>query len=221
MKKPVMPVPIPDRVAAGRVLAVRLAGWCGRDAIVLALPRGGVPVAWEIARELQLPLDLLLVRKLGLPGHAEYAMGAIAEGGVRVLNAGGASRIAAATLEQVTAREQRELERRARLYRGTRPEPSLAGRAVLLVDDGLATGSTMAAALAAVRARQAGHVVVVAPVGSREAIAWLAAQADEVVCPLVPDVLASIGEWYRDFPQTGDAEVQALLRQAWSRPSPP
>lgn len=213
-------VPIPDRVAAGRTLARLLERYRGQpDAIVLALPRGGVPVAWEIARELGLPLDLLLVRKLGMPGHEEYAMGAIASGGVRVLNAEALrySRVDEHALEAVTARERRELERRDRLYRGERPQPELGGRVVLLVDDGLATGSTMRAAVQAVRQQTPARIVLVAPVASTEALAMLEPLVDEVVCALVPDWLSSIGEWYRDFGQTSDGEVQELLRQAWSR----
>lgn len=213
-------VPIPDRVAAGRTLAGLLEHYRQhRQAIVLALPRGGVPVAWEIARELALPLDLLLVRKLGMPGHEEYAMGAIASGGVRVLNAEALrySRVDENALEAVTARERRELERRDRLYRGERAVPELKDRVVLLVDDGLATGSTMRAAVQAVRQQGPARIVLVAPVASTDAIAQLEPLVDEVVCPLVPDWLSSIGEWYRDFGQTSDGEVQALLRQAWGR----
>lgn len=220
MGKAQIEVPIADRVMAGRALARLLEAYRGRrDAIVLALPRGGVPVAWEIARELDLPLDLLLVRKLGMPGHEEYAMGAIASGGVRVLNeeALRGGRVDAQALERVTSRERAELARRDRLYRGERAVPELGDRQVLLVDDGLATGSTMHAAVQAVRQQAPARVVLVAPVASREAVALLRPLVDELVCPLVPDWLSSIGEWYREFGQTSDGEVQALLRQAWSR----
>ncbi|MND85378.1 putative phosphoribosyl transferase [compost metagenome] len=220
MRKAQIEVPIPDRVAAGKTLAGLLDAYRNQpDAIVLALPRGGVPVAWEIARELALPLDLMLVRKLGMPGHEEYAMGAIASGGVRVLNqeALGFGRVSESSLEAVTARERRELERRDRLYRGERPQPELRDRQVLLVDDGLATGSTMRAAVQAVRQQAPARIVLVAPVASTEAIASLRPLVDEVVCPLVPDWLSSIGEWYRHFGQTSDEEVQELLREAWSR----
>lgn len=220
MRKAQIEVPIPGRVAAGKTLAGLLEAYRNQaDAIVLALPRGGVPVAWEIARELALPLDLMLVRKLGMPGHEEYAMGAIASGGVRVLNqeALGFGRVSESTLEAVTARERRELERRDRLYRGERPQPELRDRQVLLVDDGLATGSTMRAAVQAVRQQAPARIVLVAPVASTEAIASLRPLVDEVVCPLVPDWLSSIGEWYRHFGQTSDEEVQELLREAWSR----
>lgn len=213
-------VPIPDRGAAGRALAGLLEHYRNHpEAVVLALPRGGVPVAWEVARELELPLDLLLVRKLGMPGHAEYAMGAIASGGVRVLNEEALrfGRIDERTLEEVTARERQELERRDRLYRGERPAPEVKGRVVLLVDDGLATGSTMRAAVQAVRQQAPARIVLVAPVASREALAMLEPLVEEVVCTLVPEWLSSIGEWYRDFGQTSDSEVQELLRQAWSR----
>lgn len=215
-----MAVPIPDRMAAGRALAGLLEGYRGSDAMVLALPRGGVPVAWEIARALDLPLDLLPVRKLGMPGHAEYALGAIAGGGVRVLNPQ-ALHCAAPDpeyLEQVTARERRELERREQLYRGERPPPSLRGRTVLLVDDGLATGATMRAAVQAVRRQAPARIVLAVPVASREALAELRARVEEIVCPLVPDWLSSIGEWYLDFAQTEDARVLAILAEAWARP---
>ncbi len=215
-----MAVPIPDRMAAGRALAGLLEGYRGSDAIVLALPRGGVPVAWEIARALDLPLDLLPVRKLGMPGHAEYALGAIAGGGVRVLNPQALHGAAPDPeyLEQVTARERRELERREQLYRGERPPPSLHGRTVLLVDDGLATGATMRAAVQAVRRQAPARIVLAVPVASREALAELRARVEEIVCPLVPDWLSSIGEWYLDFAQTEDARVLAILAEAWARP---
>ncbi|SDU24725.1 phosphoribosyltransferase [Geopseudomonas guangdongensis] len=215
-----MAVPIPDRMAAGRALAGLLEDYRGSDAIVLALPRGGVPVAWEIARALDLPLDLLPVRKLGMPGHAEYALGAIAGGGVRVLNPQALHGAAPDPeyLEQVTARERRELERREQLYRGERPPPSLRGRTVLLVDDGLATGATMRAAVQAVRRQAPARIVLAVPVASREALAELRARVEEIVCPLVPDWLSSIGEWYLDFAQTEDARVLAILAEAWARP---
>lgn len=215
-----MAVPIPDRMAAGRALAGLLEGYRGSDAIVLALPRGGVPVAWEIARALDLPLDLLPVRKLGMPGHAEYALGAIAGGGVRVLNPQALHGAAPDPeyLEQVTAREHRELERREQLYRCERPPPSLRGRTVLLVDDGLATGATMRAAVQAVRRQAPARIVLAVPVASREALAELRARVEEIVCPLVPDWLSSIGEWYLDFAQTEDARVLAILAEAWARP---
>lgn len=215
-----MAVPIPDRMAAGRALAGLLEGYRGSDAIVIALPRGGVPVAWEIARALDLPLDLLPVRKLGMPGHAEYALGAIAGGGVRVLNPQALHGAAPDPeyLEQITARERRELERREQLYRGERPPPSLRGRTVLLVDDGLATGATMRAAVQAVRRQAPARIVLAVPVASREALAELRARVEEIVCPLVPDWLSSIGEWYLDFAQTEDARVLAILAEAWARP---
>lgn len=215
-----MAVPIPDRMAAGRALAGLLEGYRGSDAMVLALPRGGVPVAWEIARALDLPLDLLPVRKLGMPGHAEYALGAIAGGGVRVLNPQALHGAAPDPeyLEQVTARERRELERREQLYRGERPPPSLRGRTVLLVDDGLATGATMRAAVQAVRRQAPARIVLAVPVASREALAELRARVEEIVCPLVPDWLSSIGEWYLDFAQTEDARVLSILAEAWARP---
>ncbi|HEY8331167.1 MAG TPA: phosphoribosyltransferase [Pseudomonas sp.] len=220
MRKAQIEVPIPDRVAAGKTLARLLDAYRNQpDTLVLALPRGGVPVAWEIARELALPLDLMLVRKLGMPGHEEYAMGAIASGGVRVLNEEALlyGRVDAGTIDRVTERQKSELERRDHLYRGNRPYPELQGCQVLLVDDGLATGSTMRAAVQAVRQQAPARIVLVAPVASTDAIAMLRPLVDEVVCPLVPDALSSIGEWYSDFGQTSDEEVQALLRQAWAR----
>lgn len=155
-----------------------------------------------------------------MPGHAEYALGAIAGGGVRVLNPQALHGAAPDPeyLEQVTARERRELERREQLYRGERPPPSLRGRTVLLVDDGLATGATMRAAVQAVRRQAPARIVLAVPVASREALAELRARVEEIVCPLVPDWLSSIGEWYLDFAQTEDARVLAILAEAWARP---
>ena len=206
-----------DRVEAGRALARLLLDYrAATDAIVLALPRGGVPVGFEVAQALGLPLDVLVVRKLGLPGQPELAMGAIASGGALVLNedvlrfADGRE----AALEQVRRREQVELERRERQYRGARPPLQMAGRTGILVDDGLATGATMEVAVRALRGLGATHIVVAVPVTSREARDRIAAVADEVVCLEVPMFFSAVGQWYRDFGQTSDAEVGELLAQA-------
>ncbi|MEX6503683.1 phosphoribosyltransferase [Pseudomonas zhanjiangensis] len=215
---PTMPVPIPDRVTAGRALAESLGHYRARpQAIVLALPRGGVPVAYEIASRLQLPLDLMLVRKLGVPGHAELAMGAIASGGIRVLNRGVLASlfIDQAAIEAVAEREAEELQRRDRAYRGERPYPQLRDREVILVDDGLATGATMQAAVKAVRQHGPARIVVAVPVAPPETVAELRSQVDEVVCPCMPDSFVAIGRWYLDFSQTSDREVQELLQRAW------
>lgn len=206
-----------DRRDAGRKLADALARYAGRDdVVVLGLPRGGVPVAYEVARALGAPLDVCVVRKLGVPGHEELAMGAIAHGGVRVLN-----ELAIETLgldervvDAVTRRELRELERRQRAFRGARPPLDLAGRTAILVDDGLATGSTMQAAVAAVRALRPARVVVAVPVAAPDVCASFRALADDVVCVDTPTPFFGVGLWYRDFSQTSDEEVQALLDEA-------
>jgi predicted phosphoribosyltransferase len=203
-----------DRFDAGRQLAARLAHYAGRDdVLVLALPRGGVPVAYEVARALGAPLDVFLVRKLGVPGHEELAMGAIASGGVRVLNEGVVRmlRPTDAAIGRVEAEERRELERREREYRGGRPPPDVRGRAVVLVDDGLATGSTMRAAVAALRRLGPARVVVAVPVGASETCAEFAGEADEAVCAREPDPFYAVGTWYDDFSQTTDDEVRELL----------
>jgi predicted phosphoribosyltransferase len=183
--------------------------------IVLALPRGGVPVAFEVARALHAPLDVFLVRKLGLPGHEEFAMGAIASGGVRVLNEDvvRALRIPENVIEAVSAAEQRELERRERLYRGDRPPPAVRGRTVILVDDGLATGSTMRAALTALRRQGAARIVVAVPIGAPETCAEFEREADDVICARTPEPFYAVGLWYGDFSQTTDEEVHDLLEQ--------
>ncbi len=209
-----------NRADAGRQLAARLACYAYRpDVLVLALPRGGVPVAFEVAQALDAPLDIFLVRKLGVPGHEELAMGAIATGGVQVLNTEVVRGLGIPedVLATVAAREEHELQRRERLYRGNRPAPEVAGRIVLLVDDGLATGSTMRAAVAALRRRQAGRIVVAVPVGSAETCAELGAEADEVVCAHMPEHFHAVGIWYADFTQTTDAEVRDLLERAARR----
>jgi putative phosphoribosyl transferase len=205
-----------DRVEAGRRLAGHLRDYAGRDdVIVLGLPRGGVPVAAEVARALGAPLDVFLVRKLGLPGQEEFAMGAIASGGVRVLNEELLSQlpIAEETIARVAVREQEELQRRERAYRGNRAEPRIRGRTVILVDDGLATGSTMRAAVAALRQRGPAAIVVAVPVAARETCERLGSEADEVVCPVTPDPFVAVGAWYADFSQVSDAEVRELLER--------
>jgi predicted phosphoribosyltransferase len=203
-----------DRSDAGRQLAERLAAFTDRpDVLVLGLPRGGVPVAFEVARALHVPLDVFVVRKLGLPGGEELAMGAIASGGVRVLNDDlvRALQLSEDTIEAAEARERRELERRERMYRGSEPPRDVRGRTIILVDDGLATGSTMRAAVAAVRQRRPARIVVAVPVGAADTCSELAEQADEVVCVHTPERFYAVGLWYLDFSQTTDAEVRELL----------
>jgi len=206
--------PFRDRVEAGELLAEGLSHYRDRDdVIVLALPRGGVPVAAEIARRLHVPFDVFVVRKLGVPGHEELAMGAIASGGVRLLNdeVVGPLGIPANVIDAVAGREQIELERREELYRGTRAPVGLVGKTVILVDDGLATGSTMRAAVKAVRQQGPAQVIVAVPVGAPETCATLAREADDVVCLRTPDPFVAVGLWYRDFTPTSDREVRALL----------
>jgi len=206
-----------DRREAGRALASELRDYANRpDVLVLALPRGGVPVAFEVARALHAPLDVFLVRKLGLPGHEELAMGAIASGGVRVLNDDvvSALRLSPAEIDAVAAQEQRELERRERQYRDDRPPPDLRGRTVILVDDGLATGATMRAAVAALRRQGPARIVVAVPVGAAETCRDFGAEADEVVCARMPQPFYAVGLWYGDFSQTSDEEVRELLALA-------
>jgi putative phosphoribosyl transferase len=205
-----------DRTHAGRLLAERLSEYAGRDdVIVLGLPRGGVPVAFEIARALDAPLDVFLVRKLGVPGHEELALGAIATGGTRVLNNQLVESLGIPRewIEAIDAEEMRELERRERAYRGDRPPPDLAGRTVILVDDGLATGSTMLAAVQAVRQAEPARVVVAVPVAPPEVCGGLREHAEEVVCLLTPPLFGGVGAWYSDFSQTTDEEVRKLLER--------
>ena len=208
-----------DRRAAGLALAQQLRHLKGHDdVLVLALPRGGVPVAYEVARELNAPLDVFLVRKLGVPGHEELAMGAIASGGVRVLNAEVVQwyRIPENIINGVAEREHVELARREREYRSGRPPLDLRDRSVVLVDDGLATGSTMKAAVEAVRAHAPRRVIVAVPVGAPDTCDAFAEVADEVVCARTPQPFSAVGLWYQDFSQTTDLEVSQLLSEHWS-----
>ena len=205
-----------DRREAGIELASRLAKYRGRhDVVVLALPRGGVPVAFEIAEALDAPLDIFVVRKLGMPGHPEFAIGAIASGGVRVLNEDTIRwyAIPGTAIEAVAASELAELQRREREYRRGRPLADLRGRLVVLVDDGLATGATMRAAVQAVRAYEPSRVVVAVPVGSREACEEFSDITDETVCARTPEPFNAVGLWYRNFSQTTDDEVRELLNR--------
>src|SRR6202035_732908 len=216
--KPVLVKPglFRDRRDAGRLLAEKLAAYANRaDALVLALPRGGVPVAYEVARALDAPLDVFLVRKLGVPGYEELAMGAVATSGVRVLNdqiVNGLG-IPSYVIDAVAAQEQQELERRERLYRGGRPPPDVRGRTLILVDDGLATGATMRAAVMALRQLQPARIVVATPTASPEICEELRAEVDDVICAITPEPFLAVGHWYEDFSQTTDDEVRGLLAQ--------
>ncbi|MGE5524034.1 MAG: phosphoribosyltransferase [Rhodospirillaceae bacterium] len=206
-----------DRRQAGAALAKRLEHYMhdGR-VVVLALPRGGVPVAYEVAMRLRVPLDILIVRKLGMPGHPEYAMGAIASGGIRIINPETRTLgVPEAVIDAVAIKEQIELERRERAYRGDRAGTRLEDRIVIVVDDGLATGASMRAAVAAVRSRQPRRVVVAVPVGSPDTCATLEQEADEVVCATTPEPFRAVGLWYQDFAQTTDEEVKELLDNAF------
>ena len=208
------PRPYLDRTDAGIRLAGHLAAYVGRaDVVVLGLPRGGVPVAAEVARALGAPLDVFCVRKLGVPGEPELAMGAIATGGVVVVNEAVVAEISAPPelVAEVAAAERAELDRRERAYRGDRPPLPLAGRTVVLVDDGLATGASMRAAVRAVRSAGPARVVVAVPVAAAETCRSLEAEADEVVCPLAPEGFRSVGGWYEDFSTTSDDEVRRCL----------
>ncbi len=203
-----------DRDEAGRLLAGKLTSYADRlDVLVLALPRGGVPVAAQVARALHAPLDVFVVRKLGLPGHRELAMGAIATGGVRVLNTDviDSFRIPDEVIDAVTANEQEELNRRERAYRNDLPAPNVRGRTVILVDDGIATGSTMIAAVAALRRLEAGRIVVAAPTIAQTTLRQITDAADEVVVVTVPEEFYGVGQSYEDFSQTTDEEVRQLL----------
>ena len=203
-----------DRRDAGRLLAEKLAAYANRpDVLVLALPRGGVPVAYEVAHRLGAPLDVFVVRKLGVPGHEELAMGAVATGGVRVLNDQLVEQLGIPDqmIDAVAARERQELARRERLYRGGRPPPDVRGRTVILVDDGLATGATMYAAIEALRKQNPGRIVVAVPTASPETCEEMKVKADHVICAITPDPFQAVGRWYQDFSQTSDEEVADLL----------
>ena len=203
-----------DRAHAGRVLAAALARYAHRrDVIVLALPRGGVPVGCEVARALGVPLDVFVVRKLGVPGHEELAMGAIASGSVRLLNEDvvALAGVSEEAIDEVAAREAAEIRRRERVYRGDRGPPDLRGRTVILVDDGLATGASMRAAAAAVRRQGPAWVVVAVPAAAADTCETLRGEVDELVCLMTPEPFHAVGLWYEDFSQTSDEEVRQLL----------
>jgi len=213
-----------NRIGAGRQLAAKLLPYAGReDVLVLGLPRGGVPVAFEIAMALDAPLDVFIVRKLGLPGHEEFGIGAIASGDVRVVDESvlRAYDVDPEALERITVRERLELERRERLYRDDRSFPAIENRVVILVDDGLATGSTMRAAIAALRKKGPSKIVIAVPVGARETCTAMAGLVDEVVCLEMPDPFYAVGLWYDDFEQTDDGEVHDLLERAAARAARP
>jgi predicted phosphoribosyltransferase len=207
----------PNRAEAGRLLGEKLQKYAGRnDAIVLGLPRGGVPVAYEVAQRLGIPLDVFIVRKLGVPGFEELAAGAIASGGVRVLNEDVLRALPNADeiIESVTAKETAELERREKSYRDDRPAPELRDRVVILVDDGLATGATMHAAVKALRQRDVAKIVVAVPVGPPDTCREFEDEADETICATAPEFFQAVGQYYEDFSQTSDEEVRDLLARA-------
>ncbi len=214
--------PFRDRVEAGRMLATTLQEYANRgDVVVLALPRGGVPVGFEVAKALHAPLDVFVVRKLGLPGQEELAMGAIASGGVGVLNRDllRALHIPEEVVGQITQGEQRELERREREYRDERSPIDVRGKTVILVDDGLATGSSMRVAVLALKQKGPAQVVVAVPVAPADTCAELQSVADKVVCAVTPQPFLGVGQWYEDFSQTSDEEVRELLRRAAAFPA--
>ncbi len=205
-----------DRREAGRILGQRLATYANRsDVLILALPRGGVPVAFEVAKALKAPVDVFIVRKLGVPGDEELAMGAVATGGIRVLNENviRALEIPETVIETVTEKEKQELERREFIYRGDRPPLDVRARTVILVDDGLATGSTMRAAVAALKQQQPARIIIAVPVASPSTCEELRSEVNEIVCLATPEPLFAISLWYEDFSQTSDEEVRDLLEQ--------
>lgn len=215
-----MTLPYRDRRAAGRRLAEDLRAYANQpNVVVLGLPRGGLPVAHEVAAALTAPLDVFLVRKLGVPGHEELAMGAIASGGVRVFNREVVDELMLTgdAIDAVVVREEAELARRERLYRGARPAPEVRGKTVILVDDGLATGSTMRAAVAALRRQEPARIVGAVPIAARAVCEEFRQVVDEMVCSAVPDAFHAVGLWYDDFRPTTDREVQALLSHAARR----
>ena len=212
-----MEYPFRDRREAGQLLARELRAYADRDdVIVLALPRGGVPVAFEIARALHAPLDVFVVRKLGVPGHEELAMGAIASGGILITEPSAIEGLGIPpdVVADVAAREELERLRREREYRGDRPEPDVRGRTVILVDDGLATGSTMRAAVAALRKLRPARIVAAVPVAAPSTCADLAGEVDDIICARTPEPFRAVGEWYLEFSPTSDEEVRELLARA-------
>jgi predicted phosphoribosyltransferase len=212
-----------DRFEAGRFLASKLRHLANRpDVVVLALPRGGVPVGYEVAKALNAPLDVFVVRKLGVPGHPELAMGAIASGGIRVLNKDVVRRLGIPDymIDKIAAEEQKELERREQDYRGDRPPLDVKGRTVILVDDGLATGSSMRVAALALRNKNPAQIIVAVPVAAASTCSELKSEADQVVCAVTPEPFWAVGQWYRDFSQTTDEEVRDLLRRTAVVPAP-
>jgi len=206
-----------DRKEAGKLLAAQLAAYANQqDVIVLALPRGGVPVGFEIAQALHVPLDVIVVRKLGVPGQEELAMGAIATGGICILNKDVVQflNIPDEVIDDITAQELQELERREHLFRGERPAYDVGGRTVILVDDGIATGATMHAAVAAIKQRQPTRIIIAVPTAAPSTCDEFAAEVDELVCVIRPEPFIAVGYWYRQFSQTSDEEVRSLLERA-------
>ncbi len=207
-----------DRADAGKRLAREVAASVdAKNAMVLALPRGGVPVAYEVAKALNISLDVIVVRKLGFPGHEEYAVGALAEGGTHVTNEEVRERIPRRDWSQVVAREQLELERRISTYREGKDIPEVTGKTVIIVDDGLATGATMLAAIRAVKVKHPRRIVIAAPVGAKETCQEILSEADEVICLRMPEPFYGVGSWYRSFPQTSDEQVIHLLDEVRAR----
>lgn len=210
-------LPFCDRAEAGRILATKLSAYGGRnDVIVLGLPRGGVPVAFEVAHALRVPLDVFVVRKLGIPWHKELAMGAVASKGIKVLDLTLAQRLSVSDeeIEKTVAAERKELKRQERLYRGNRPALDLRGKTVILVDDGIATGASILAAIAALRRQKVGRIVVAIPVAPANACDAIRMEADELVCVAEPRMFFAVSQWYENFTQTTDEDVRALLTQA-------
>jgi len=217
-------LPFTDRAEAGRILGTKLIAYSRReDVIVLGLPRGGVPVAYEVARVLSVPLDVLVVRKLGSPWERELAMGAVARGDVQVLDLSVVKQLCVSSeaIEEVAAEERKEMERQERLYRGSRPPLSMVGKTVILVDDGVATGSCILAAIAAVRKQGAAFVVVAVPVAPANACSAIRMEADEVISVTEPEIFLAVSQWYVNFNQTSDDEVRTLLARSMSSGSMP
>jgi putative phosphoribosyl transferase len=223
-KRNILKLPFEDRAQAGRLLGEALAEYAKRsDVVVLALPRGGVPVGFEVARMIDAPLDIILVRKLGTPGQEELAMGAIASGGVCVLNPDIVAiiDISQEAIEAVAATARQELERRERAYRGNKPPLTVENHCLILVDDGLATGASMLAAVSALRQRKPASIVVAIPVAPSDTVQRLKQEADDVVCLATPEPFSAVGRWYREFSQTSDDEVKSLLKRANSMSTTP